>query len=91
MSDPSTTLAYTLFGMSRGLEPDERDAIRTYLRAAWRAQYGRPPSTLSVDLHALADLFRSHVQAKRLRAAAEELSAITLRRPLLPEAVFRAC
>jgi hypothetical protein len=88
MTESSTTLAHTLFGVSRGLEADERAAIRAYLRAAWQAQYGRPPSTLSVDLEVLGDLFRSHVQAKRLRAAAEQLRVITERRPLLPEAVF---
>jgi hypothetical protein len=88
MTESTTTLAHTMFGVSRGLEPDERAAICSYLRGAWRAQYGRPPSTLSVDLEALADLFRSHVQAKRLRAAAEQLGVISERRPLLPEAVF---
>lgn len=88
MNDSSSTLAHTLFGVSRGLEPEEQAAIVNYLDAAWRAQYGRSPSTLSVDLESLADLFRSHVQAKRLRAAAEQLGAIHERRPLLPEAVF---
>lgn len=88
MNESSATLAHTLFGVSRGLEADEAAAIRAYLHAAWQAQYGRPPSTLSVDLETLGDLFRSHVQAKRLRAAAEQLGAISERRPLLPEAVF---
>ena len=85
-SDPA--LRSTLFGVSRGLESDERRAIRSYLRAAWRAQYGRMPSTLSVDLQVLEGLFRSHVQAKRLRDAAEDLEIIATRRPILPEAVF---
>ena len=88
MNETSTTLAHTLFGASRGLEPDERSAICAYIRAAWRAQYGRDPSTLSVDMETLVDLFHSHVQAKRLRSAAEQLPAIAERRPLLPEAVF---
>lgn len=90
MSETHGTLAHTLFGVSRGLDVEEREAIVQYLRAAWGAQYGRPPSTLSVDLETLADLFRSHVQAKRIRAAAESLRAIGERRPLLPEAVFVA-
>jgi hypothetical protein len=88
MTESRTTLAHTLFGVSRGLEADERAAIRTYLRAAWYAQYRCLPSTLSVDLEILDDLFRSHVQAKRVRAAAETLAIIAERRPLLPEAVF---
>lgn len=88
--DPDATARSTLFGVSRGLELEERYAIGTYLRAAWRAQYGRPPSTLSADLEALKDLFRSHVLAKRLRDAAEDLRVIAERRPLLPEAVFVA-
>jgi hypothetical protein len=88
MTENPTTLAHTLFGASRGFDPDERTAIVEYLRDAWRAQYRREPSTLSVDLETLDDLFRSHVQAKRLRTAAEELGPIKARRPLLPEAVF---
>jgi hypothetical protein len=85
---PLPALANTLFGVSRGLEPDERAAICAYLRAAWRAQHGRVPSTLSVDLETLGDLFRSHVQAKRLRGAAEQLDAVVESRPPLPEAVL---
>lgn len=88
MTENTATLAHTLFGASRGFDAEERKAIVEYLRAAWRAQYGREPSTLLVDLDALDDLFRSHVQAKRLRAAAEKLGTVTARRPLLPEAVF---
>lgn len=90
MTKGRETLAHTLFGVSRGLDVDEREAIVRYLRAAWLAQYGRPTSTLSVDLETLADLFRSHVQGKRLRSASEGLAAIKERRPLLPEAVFVA-
>lgn len=90
MTGDHGTLAHTLFGVSRGLDADERESIADYLRAAWRAQYGRSVSTLSVDLETLGDLFRSHVQAKRLRAAAEGLSPISERRPLLPEAIFVA-
>lgn len=86
----SSSLTQTLFGVSRGLEADERLAICGYLRAAWRAQYGRAPSTLSVDLELLADLFRSHVQAKRLRDAADKLDAVLERRPVLPEAIYVA-
>jgi hypothetical protein len=88
MTESDTTLAHTLFGVSRGLEADERAAIRTYLSSAWQAQHGRPPSTLSVDLEVLGNLFRSHVQAKRLRAAAEQLGVIAEPRPVLPAAVF---
>lgn len=88
MTHLTPEFAHTLFGVSRGLEQAERDAIRGYLHAAWIAQYGRMPSTLSVDLETLSALFRSHVQAKRLRDAAEDLDIIALRRPLLPEAVF---
>jgi hypothetical protein len=86
--NPDPAARSTLFRVSRGLEAEERRAIRTFLRAAWRAQYGRLPSTLSVDLETLEALFRSHVQAKRLRDAAEDLETISARRPLLPEAVF---
>jgi hypothetical protein len=78
----------TLFGVSRGLESSEVVTTRNYLLAAWRAQYGRAPSTLSFDLDLLADLFRSHVQAKRLREAAQDLAPIPLSRPRLPEAIF---
>jgi hypothetical protein len=80
----------TFFGVSRGLDRTERDAIVNYLREAWYAQYNQSPSTLSVDLEILSSIFRSHVQAKRLRDAAENLSPIVIRRPLLPEAVFVA-
>jgi hypothetical protein len=88
--DPDPTARSTLFGVSRGLETEERIAIHTYLRAAWRAQYGRMPSTLSADLETLKGLFRSHALAKRLRDAAEDLNIIAERRPLLSEAVFVA-
>jgi hypothetical protein len=88
--NPDLGAGSTLFGVSRGLEAEERTAIRVYLRAAWYAQYGRNPSTLSVDLEVLEGLFRSHVLAKRLRDAAEGLDAIGERRPVLPEAVFVA-
>ena len=90
MIDPDPTARSTLFGVSRGLETEERTAIRMYLRSAWRAQYGRMPSTLSADLETLKGLFRSHVLAKRLRDAAEDLNIIAARRPILPEAIFVA-
>lgn len=88
MSDFLSRISQTLFGVSRGLDMAEQAEIRDYLKAAWRAQYGRPPATLSVDLETLSDLFRSHVQAKRVRDAAEDLRAIGMRRPILPEIVF---
>jgi hypothetical protein len=88
VSDNVPQLAQTLFGVSRGLESSEIVTIRDYLLAAWRAQYGRSPSTLSVDLDLLTDLFRSHVQAKRLRDAAEDLAPIRIPRPHLPESIF---
>lgn len=79
----------TLFGISRGLESDERDALRIYLRKAWLAQYGQSPSTLSGDLAILEGLFRSHILGKRLRDAAEGLNIIAAKRPpSLSEAVF---
>jgi hypothetical protein len=90
VNDHFSPHASTFFGVSRGLEPDERAAIRLYLEAAWRAQYGRQPSSLSADLESLEELFRSHVQAKRLRDAAESLGIIAARRPLLPEGIFVA-
>lgn len=90
MSDYAPDAFNTFFGVSRGLEFDEIIAIRDYLKAAWRAQYGQAPSTLSADLEVLGDLFHSHMLAKRLRSAAEELSVIRGRRPALPEAVFVA-
>jgi hypothetical protein len=88
VSDDLPQLEQTLFGVSRGLENSEVVTIRDYLLAAWRAQYGRAPSTLSVDLDLLTDLFRSHVQAKRLREAAEDLAPIPVPRPHLPESIF---
>jgi hypothetical protein len=90
VSDYAPDAFNTFFGVSRGLEFDEIIAIRDYLKAAWRAQYGQAPSTLSADLEILEDLFHSHMLAKRLRGAAEELSVIHGRRPALPEAVFIA-
>lgn len=78
----------TLFGVSRGLEPEENFAIQEYLRAAWRAQFGSEPSTLSADLEILEDLFGPHIQAKRVRNAAEELGFIHAVRPPLPESIF---
>ena len=86
--DSASDFSQTIFGVSRALEETEFDVLKTFLENAWRAQFGRPPSTLSVDLEELSNLYRSHVQAKRVRDAAEDLGTVAGGRPVLPAAIF---
>lgn len=74
MSDTSS--APTLFGVPRGMDADELAAIEDFLRAAWQAQFGRPPSTLTGDLERLKDLFKTGASAKRLRETVTKLATV---------------
>jgi hypothetical protein len=78
----------TLFGFSRGLEPDELAQIEDFLRDAWAAQHGQPPSTLSADLDRLKPLFKTNASAKKLREIVNDLRAVGRVRPELPSAAF---
>ena len=87
---PDPAARSTLFGVSRGLERrNEQRSVCTYVRPGLRSMAVCRLLCLT-DLETLKGLFRSHVLAKRLRDAAEDLHVIAERRPILPEAVFVA-
>jgi hypothetical protein len=62
------SLPATLFGVPRGLDAEELAELEDFLRGAWQAQYGRPPSTLSADLDRMRDVFKTGASAKRIRS-----------------------
>lgn len=87
MSDYSGGFS-TLFGFSRGMDQDELLAVEDFLRDAWEAQYGVPPSSFSSDLERLRALFKTGVSGKRLRESVSNLERISQPMPSLPESVF---
>ena len=80
-----------LFGSFDRLSDKQQNDAVEYLLMAWRAQAGRDLSTLSEDLELLSDLFQPHMQAKRLRSAAEKLSPISGPRPIIPPELLIPC
>jgi hypothetical protein len=77
-----------IFGKFFDLPAERQEGARIYLVQAWEAQFGHPPSTLSADLDALAELYRPDLPPKGLRLLADDLAPIAGARPLLPESLF---
>jgi hypothetical protein len=84
------SLPATLFGVSRGLDLDELTELEDFLREAWQAQYGQPPSTLSADFERLRELFKTGASGKRLRDAAAALPRLSRRPASVSDDVFFA-
>lgn len=82
------SLPSTLFGVPRGLDPDELNDLEDFLREAWKAQYGQPPSTLSADLDRLRDVFKTGASGKRLREVVGGLGRLPRRPSSASEKVF---
>lgn len=80
----------SIFGVSRGLDRVEIDELEAFLRSAWIAQFGEPPSSPSSDFEKLAKTFRKDIQGRSLRDAAVKLEAISSKRPLLSDEIFIA-
>ena len=70
------------------MDQDELADLEDFLRSAWKAQFGRPPATLTGDLDRLKDLFKTGASAKRLRESVNGLPKVTPPRLEVPEAVF---
>lgn len=83
-----TLSASTLFGIPRGMDADERAGIEDFLRSAWKAQFGRSPSTLTGDIDRLKDMFKTGASAKRLRETVSALAMVMGPRIELPAEVF---
>lgn len=83
-------LPTTLFGVPRGLDLDELTELEDFLRDAWIAQYGQPPSTLSADFERLRELFKTGASGKRLREAIAALPRLSRRPASVSEDVFFA-
>ena len=84
----SSILPTQVFGTFAALAERQRQSVISYLDAAWRAQYGRPPGTLSVDLEMLSDVYASTTPARKLRLASAALRQIPMSRPLLDRCLF---
>lgn len=80
----------TLFGVSRGLEREELAELEDFLRNAWEAQYGRPPSTLSADLERMQPIFKTGASGKRIRDLVGSLPRLARRPPVVSDEVFLA-
>jgi hypothetical protein len=74
------SLPATLFGVPRGLDAEELAELEDFLRAAWQAQYGKSPSTLTADLDRMRDVFKAGASAKRIRELVSDLRKLP-RRP----------
>jgi hypothetical protein len=83
-------LPATLFGVPRGLDLDELIELEDFLRAAWQAQYGHPPSTLTADFERLRELFKTGASGKRIRDAVAALPRLSRRPASVSEDVFFA-
>lgn len=88
MTTPSHFPKDLLFGKFFDLPAERQERVRIYLAQAWQAQFGRPPRTLSVDLDALAGLYRPDLPPKGLRLLADALPPIAGTRPVLHESLF---
>lgn len=84
------SLPSTLFGVSRGLDPEELVEMEDFLREAWQAQYGQPPSTLVADLERLRDIFKTGASGKRLREVVSTLRRLPRRPPSVSDETFVA-
>jgi hypothetical protein len=82
------TLPPTLFGISRGLDGEELTELEDFLRLAWHAQHGKPPSTLTADLERLRDVFKTGASGKRIRDLVAGLPKLSRRPASVGDEVF---